>query len=212
MKILDFPQGSPEWKAARAGRVTASKIKDIMAKGRGNNESAARRNYRNQLVVETLTGQPADDVYVNAAMQWGKDQEPFARAAYEVETGLLVDQVGLVLHPTMDRCAASPDGLIGLDGCQEIKCPSTSIHLEWMLAGVAPEEHHYQMLWVMDCCERDWCDFMSFDPRLPGHLQRFIVRFPRDQKRVEVIQAEVEVFLQEVDEMVERLHARGRAA
>lgn len=206
MKILDFPQGSAEWLQSRAGRVTASRIADVMAKIK-TGEAASRRDYKAQIVAEILTGKPQEDGFTNSAMQWGTEQEPFARSAYEVASDLMVDTVGLVLHPAIDRAAASPDGLAG-DGLLEIKCPKTATHLQYLLAGVAPAQYQMQMLWQMACTERAWCDFVSFDPRLPEDLQLLIVRFERDDKRIAEIETEVKLFLSEVDETIEKLKAR----
>lgn len=206
MKILDFPQGSAEWLQSRAGRVTASRIADVMAKIK-TGEAASRRDYKAQIVAEILTGKPQEDGFTNSAMQWGTEQEPFARSAYEVARDLMVDTVGLVLHPAIDRAAASPDGLAG-DGLLEIKCPKTATHLQYLLAGVAPAQYQLQMLWQMACTERAWCDFVSFDPRLPEDLQLLIVRFERDDKRIAEIETEVKLFLSEVDETIEKLKAR----
>lgn len=210
MKILDLTQGTDEWKAARAGMVTASRIVDVMAKIK-TGEAAARRDYRCQIVAEILTGTPQDDVFVNDAMRWGTEQEPYARAAYEVAKGVLVDQVGLVLHPTIERGAASPDGLVEFDGLVEIKCPKTATHLDYLMAGEAPAKYQPQMLWQMACTGRDWCDFVSYDPRLPEELQLFVVRFKRDQARIDAMEAEVRAFLAEVDETLARLKNRDKA-
>ena len=120
MKILDFEQGTPEWRAARAGRVTASRIDDVLAKIK-TGEAASRRDYRCQIIAEILTGNPQDDGYVNAEMQWGIDHEELARSAYEVSRNVLVDQIGFVVHPAIERAGASPDGLIG-NALVEIKC------------------------------------------------------------------------------------------
>jgi len=206
MKTLDFPQGSAEWLQSRAGKVTASRIADVMAKIK-TGEAASRRDYKAQIVAEILTGKPQEDGFTNSAMQWGTEQEPFARSAYEVASDLMVDTVGLVLHPAIDRAAASPDGLAG-DGLLEIKCPKTATHLQYLLAGVAPAQYQMQMLWQMACTERAWCDFVSFDPRLPEDLQLLIVRFERDDKRIAEIETEVKLFLSEVDETIEKLKAR----
>lgn len=206
MKILDFPQGSAEWLQSRAGKVTASRIADVMAKIK-TGEAASRRDYKAQIVAEILTGKPQEDGFTNSAMQWGTEQEPFARSAYEVARDLMVDTVGLVLHPAIERAAASPDGLAG-DGLLEIKCPKTATHLQYLLAGVAPAQYQLQMLWQMACTERAWCDFVSFDPRLPEDLQLLIVRFERDDKRIAEIETEVKLFLSEVDETIEKLKAR----
>jgi len=206
MKTLDFPQGSAEWLQSRAGKVTASRIADVMAKIK-TGEAASRRDYKAQIVAEILTGKPQEDGFTNSAMQWGTEQEPFARSAYEVASDLMVDTVGLVLHPAIDRAAASPDGLAG-DGLLEIKCPKTATHLQYLLAGVAPAQYQMQMLWQMACTERAWCDFVSFDPRLPEDLQLLIVRFERDDKRIAEIETEVKLFLSEVDETIAKLKAR----
>lgn len=209
MKVIDFPQGSAEWLASRAGKVTASRISDVLAKIKSG-ESAARKDYRAQIVAEILTGRPQESSYINDEMRWGNEQEPFARAAYEVASDLLVDQVGLVLHPEIDRAAASPDGLAG-NGLVEIKCPKTATHLEYLLSGVPPSKYENQMLWQMACTEREWCDFVSFDPRLPQELQLFKVRFQRDDKRLKDMEAEVRKFLDEVDETLEKLNNRKAA-
>ena len=204
MKIIDFPQGSPEWLQARAGKVTASRINDVMAKIKSG-EAASRKDYKAQIVAEILTGTPQENGFKSAEMQWGNDQEPFARAAYEIATGAMVDQVGLVLHPTIERGAASPDGLVGPDGLVEIKCPKTATHLQYLVDGKVPTHYQPQMLWQMACTGRDWCDFVSFDPRLPDHLQLFIRRFNRDQKRIDEIESEVRAFLAEVDAILAAL-------
>ena len=204
MKTIDYPQGTPEWLQARAGKVTASRINDVMAKIK-TGESAARKDYKAQIVAEILTGTPQENGFKSAEMQWGNDQEPFARAAYEIKTGSMVDQVGLVLHPTIERGAASPDGLVGLDGLVEIKCPKTATHLQYLVDGRVPAHYQPQMLWQMACTERQWCDFVSFDPRLPEHLQLFVQHFIRDQKRIDEIESEVRAFLAEVDAILAAL-------
>lgn len=203
MKILDFPQGSEEWLASRAGKVTASRIADVLAKIK-TGEAAARRDYKAQIVAEILTGKPQGDDFTNAAMQWGTEQEPFARSAYEVAKDVMVDTVGLVLHPTIERAAASPDGIVG-DGLLEVKCPKTATHLQYLLAGTAPVQYQPQMLWQMACTDKAWCDFVSFDPRLPDELQLFVVRFERNDERVKEMEAEVKTFLCEVDEIINKL-------
>lgn len=204
MKTIDFPQGSPEWLAARSGRVTASRINDVMAKIK-TGEAAARRDYKFELVTEILTGQPTPSIFQNDAMKWGTEQEPFARAAYECAVGLLVDQVGLVLHPTIERGAASPDGLVGKLSLVEIKCPKTATHIGYMMDRGAPRQYQNQMLWQMACTERLSCDFVSFDPRLPKGIQLFMVTFKRDENRIREIESEVTSFLSEVDWIVSKL-------
>lgn len=209
MKIIDFPQGSQEWLQSRAGKVTASRIVDVMAKIK-TGEAAARRDYKAQIVAEILTGTPQESGFINAEMQWGTEQEPVARAAYEALTGSMVDQVGLVVHPRIDRAAASPDGLVGAD-LLEIKCPKTATHLTYLLDGVPPSKYQPQMLWQMACTGAGWCDFVSFDPRLPEELQLFVVRFERDNKRIAEMEAEVTAFLGEVDSILDKLSKRKAA-
>ena len=200
---MSAPQGSAEWLAARAGCLTASAIADMLAKTK-TGEAASRANLRARLVAERLTGIPQDG-FSNAAMQWGNEQEPFARAAYEIHSGNLVDQTGLVMHPSIPYAGASPDGLIDDCGLVEIKCPNTATHIKYLLSGDAPKEYQPQMLWQMECTERKWCDFVSFDPRMPSHLQLFVVRFDRDEDRLNDVRAEAVKFLAEVDGLIKQL-------
>ena len=199
-------QGTEEWFAQRIGKVTASRINDVMATLKSGGEAATRKNYRAQLIAERLTGTKADS-FTNAAMQWGTDNEPIARAMYEIKTGSDVEQVGFVDHPSIAMTGASPDGRVGNKGMLEIKCPNTATHIEYLLAGVAPTEYHNQMLWQMECDGRDWCDFVSFDPRMPEAMQLFIVRFNKDEDKLSIIRAEVCKFLGEVDNVISRLTA-----
>lgn len=196
-------QGTPEWFAARLGRCTASRVADVLAKIK-TGEAAARRNYRTQLVVERLTG-TSTDTYQSPAMQWGIETEPQARMAYEIDQDVLVEEAGFIEHAEIPMFGASPDALIGDDGQLEIKCPMTATHVEWMLAGKVPAEHRPQMLAQLSCTRRQWCDFVSFDPRLPEKMRLFRVRLMRDDEEIAALEAEVRVFLREVDEMVERL-------
>ena len=201
MKVITAEQGSPEWLAARAGKVTASMISNVLAKP----ETAAYRDYQAQIVAELLTGKPQGSDFTNAAMEFGTENEPFARSAYEVSKGIMVDEVGLVLHPTIDRAGASPDGLVGSDGLVEIKCPKVATHLAYICAGVVPTKYRNQMLWQMACTERGWCDFVSFRPDLPEHLQLFVIRFQRDEVKIKELTIAVNSFLAQVDEMLKKL-------
>ena len=199
-------QGSDEWKAARLGHVSASAVADVMSKGKTEgSESETRKKYRLKLVAERLTGASGDS-YSNASMDWGNEQEPFARMAYEASRNVLVDKTGFWLHPSIPMLGVSPDGLVGDDGLVEIKCPNTTTHLEWVFAGKVPAQHMKQIqcqLWVLD---RAWCDFVSFDPRLPKRNQLFIMRTPRDDKLIATMEADVRKFLTEVDAMIELLN------
>ena len=204
MKVLSMPQGSPEWLAARAGKVTASRINDVMAA----KTTAAYRDYRAQIVAEILTGQPQESGFTNAAMQWGTEQEKFARAEYELACDWTVDEVGIVLHPTIERGAASPDGLVSTNGLVEIKCPKTATHLQTLIDKKQPRQYENQMLWQMACTGREWTDFVSYDPRLPEDLQLFVHRFDRDDKRIAEIEAAVTQFLTEVNEMIDNIRKK----
>lgn len=203
-------QGSPEWFAQRLGRVTASRLVDVLAKLK-TGEAAARANYRAELVAERLTGKAAES-FSNAAMKWGTDCEPLARAAYEAEFGVLVDEVAMIPHPSIEWAGASPDGLVGSDGLLEIKCPSTKTHIDTLLSGEAPSQYLPQMFWQMACTGRAWCDFVSFDPRLPADMQMFVQRVPRDNDLIVRYEQEVIVFLSEVGDTILRLTQLRRAA
>jgi putative phage-type endonuclease len=207
MRIIDCEQGSAQWLEARRGKITASRIGDVLDRLKKGGEGAFRRNYRIGLLAERLSGR-TEEHYVSPEMVWGKELEDEARAAYEIEAGNMVEQVGFVLHPTFDYAGASPDGLIGNDGGLEIKCPKTSTHIKWMLEGGVPEEHQAQCLWNMLCCDRAWWYFASYDPRLPDGLKLSVVRMERDDKRIAEIEAEVTQFNCEVNEVMNQLMGR----
>jgi putative phage-type endonuclease len=207
---LNIEQRSEEWFAARRGKVTASKIGDILATIRNGNWAASRKNYAAQLVTERLTGRDPEP-FVNEVIQWGIDQEPFALEAYIMATGHKVKEVGFIDHPTIPMFGASPDGLVGEEGCLEIKCPTTATHIETLLSGEIPEKHHLQMMGQIICSGRKWCDFMSFDPRLPDDMQRFIQRYTPDEQEIRHVENEVEIFLNEVAATVEQLQNKFRS-
>lgn len=212
MRVLNVQQGSDEWRRARAGLVSASRLSDVLSKGRSKNEeSRTRANYRAQLIAERLTGEPAEDVYQNAAMLRGTEQEPFARAAYEAHRGVLVEQVGLVLHESIPGACGSPDGLVGDDGGVEIKCPNTATHIDYILKGVAPADYIPQMQWLMACTGRAWWDFVSFDIRLPAPMSLFVVRVERDPSYIDVAERAVSEFNAEVDEYISALKKKAGA-
>ena len=189
-------QGTEEWFAARLGRVTASRVQDIVARTK-TGYAASRDNYLAQLICERLTGKGAES-FSTAAMAHGTETEPLARAAYEMKNSIFVDEVGFVQHPTL-MAGASPDGLVGQDGLIEIKCPQTNTHIETLLSGKIPNKHKAQMTWQMICTGRKWCDFISFDPRLPQELQMFVQRYPYDDEYANKLETEVLLFLAELD-------------
>lgn len=199
-------QGTKEWLAERAGFVTASRLNDVMSNLKSGGESATRKNYRAQLVAERLTGTKSES-FTNSAMQWGTENEPFARASYEILHNVDIDKVGFVKHQTIELTGASPDGLIGNDGLIEIKCPNTATHIEYLIAGVVPSEYKNQMLWQMECTGRKWCDFVSYDPRLPEDLSLFVIRYEKDDYKLNELRDGVVKFLAEVKEVTEKLNA-----
>jgi len=201
----DIEQGSEDWFSARRGKATASKIADITAKTKSG-WGASRANYLALLVAERLTGETAEG-FTNAAMQWGTDMEPQARAGYEFMTDGEVTEVGFVDHPKIGMAGASPDGLVKPDGLVEIKCPNTATHINTLLNRIVSMKYVTQMQWQMACTERAWCDFVSFDPRLPEELKLFVMRVDRDDKYIKELELAVSKFLVEVDDTVAKLRA-----
>jgi putative phage-type endonuclease len=202
-------QQTEQWFTDRLGKVTASRLADVLAKTK-TGYSASRANYMTQLVLERITKTRAES-YSNAAMQWGNEQEPFARAAYEAHTGQMVEEVGFIQHPDIEDAGASPDGLVGDDGMVEIKCPSSSTALEcWLIhaQGGNPVDAKYyaQMQWQMRCADRSWCDYVVFDPRMPARAQLFVFRVQRSAEFLKIAEDEVITFLTEVDIKVAALN------
>ena len=201
IEVID--QGTDEWFAMRLGKVTASRAADVLAKTK-TGYSATRDNYMAQLVCERLTGEKGEN-FTNAAMQHGTETEPLARAAYEAFKDVLVDEVGFVPHPSIIMAGASPDGLVGDDGLLEIKCPNTATHIETLLSQTVPGKYNTQMQFQMACTNREWCDFVSFDNRLPQELQLFVKRVPRDNMYIRLMEEEIIKFLNELDIKIAQL-------
>jgi len=198
-------QGTAEWHALRVGKVTASRVADVIAKTK-TGWGASRANYLAELIAERLTGEPAAS-FTNAAMQWGTEKEPEARAAYEFRTDVEVALVGFVDHPGIAMSGASPDGLVGDNGLIELKCPNTATHIETLLGDEIPGKYITQMQWQMACTGRLWCDFASYDPRLPESMRLFIKRVERDDARIAELQTLVAAFLAELDGKVAALRS-----
>ena len=197
-------QRTEEWFKARLGKVTASRIADVMARTK-TDYGASRESYMAQLAVERITQKPTE-TFTNAAMQWGTDQEPNARAAYEVKTGNMVEEVGFIEHPRIPNSGASPDGFVdGLWGMIEIKCPETKTVIEMLLSGNIADKYYKQMQWQMACCDRNWCDYVVYDPRMPEGLQLIIKRVERNEVFIKEMEDEVIKFLSELDGQVNRL-------
>lgn len=196
-------QKTDDWFTARLGKVTASRVADVMAKTKSG-PAASRTNYMMELLCERLTGSRQEG-FVSAAMQRGTDLEPIARSMYEIDSDLMVIETGLVLHPTIDGFGASPDGLVGESGLVEIKCPNTAQHVEFIRRKEPDSRYQWQMLAQMACTGREWCDFVSFDDRLPLALQYRSVRFHRDDKRIAEMETEIKTFLTELDSLVREM-------
>lgn len=201
-----FEQGSESWFQIRCGRVTASRIADLMARTK-TGWGASRANYMAQIVVERLTG-AVEPSYQNAAMQWGIEKEPEARAAYRFREDADVTETDFVLHPALFMAGASPDGLVGERGLVEIKCPSSATHMDTLRGGSIPDKYQLQMLWQMACTGRDWCDFVSYDPRFPEAMRLFVKRLDRDAERIAEIEQHVRDFLDEVQAAIDDLNAK----
>ena len=202
---INVEQGSEEWHKARLGHITASHISDVMAKGKGKEESLTRYKYKIKLVVERMTGVSASDGYTNTAMEWGVEQEQFACMAYEAHQETFLNRTGFWLHQTVDWLGVSPDRLVGDDGLVEVKCPNTSTHVQYLLNREIPTNYYNQIqcqLWVTN---RAWCDFVSYDPRLPQRKQLLIIRAIRDNQLIAQMQEEVQKFLGEVEDLINKL-------
>jgi putative phage-type endonuclease len=199
-------QGSLAWHQAHLGCVTASRIADMVARTKSG-YGAARQAYMHQLLAERLTGL-AVETYTNAAMRWGTEMEPHAVAAYEVASGVATELVGFLSHPTIAYAGASPDRLVGDEGLLEVKCPATATHIDTLLSGEVPERYVLQMQWQMACSGRTWCDFVSFDPRLPADYACFITRVERDDELIVRLEGETRGFLDEIENRLDDLALR----
>ena len=208
--VAAVEQRTPEWFATRCGKVTASRIGDLMAKTK-TGWGATRANYAAQLVAERLT-QSVEPGYSNAAMAWGVEQEANARVCYEFDRGVTVEEIAFIDHPTIAMSGASPDGIIGLDGMVEIKCPGTAKHIATLTGAAIDGGYLKQMQWQMACAGRDWCDFVSYDPRLPVEMQLHVRRVERDDEAIAEMEAAVSDFLAEVDATVATLTGLYRKA
>ena len=204
----EIVQGSAEWKMARVGKVTASRVSDIVSKTKAGKPTAAYNEYMSEIVTEILTGQPVE-FFMTKDMEWGTKTEPLAREVYEEQAFVEVAQVGIIDHPYLPRAAASPDGLVGDDGLIEIKCPRTKTHVSTLISEEAPEQYIPQMQWQMACTGRVWCDFVSYDPRLPEAYQLFTKRVYRDQTLINKYEHEVRQFLTAVDNLIFKLNTRN---
>lgn len=197
-------QQSAEWLAARCGKVTASRFKDVMARLKNGKPAQARDTYLWEVVIERLTGVPKKH-YASEAMLWGQEQETFSRMAYEAKTGAIVEECGFIVHPTMPDVGGSPDGLIGTKGGWESKSPyNSAVHLQTILNGM-PEEHMAQIQGLMWITGRVGWDFTSYDPRMPAPLDLYVQRIDRDDKYIAILAEEVQAFLLDIENMLRSL-------
>lgn len=201
----DMIQGTDEWHQARLGKVTASRVADVIAKTK-TGWGASRANYAAQLIAERLTGISAES-YSNAAMAHGIATEPEALSCYVFMRDATVTPVGFVPHPRIPQAGASPDGLVSPDGLAEIKCPQTATHLDTLLGQSIPGKYATQMQFQMACTGRQWCDFVSYDPRLPQTMRLFVRRLKRDEALIAELEKEVTAFLAEIEDKLEKLSA-----
>lgn len=216
MLVDDLVQQSSEWLEMRKGMCTGSMVADAIAKMKRQPKDGGvaymqcRENYMWDVIATRLTGMMPDR-YVNRAMEFGVENEPNAIAAYEDRMGCMVEPVGFAFHPRIKWFGASPDGLVGSDGCIEVKCPTSAVHLQYILDGVVPEQYLPQIKAVMACAERQWCDFISFDPRMPKGFRLFVRRHERDEPLITEMEEEVEKFLGEVEHMLATVHKKEPA-
>lgn len=206
MNMLELQQGSPEWISARVGSLGASQLGDALAKTKSG-WGASRSNLRSRLVIERLTKKPVE-TFVSAAMQRGTDLEPQARAMYAFERNCIVQEVGIVKHPTIEGTHCSPDGLVNDEGMVEIKCCGATRHFELLDGGDPEDSYIKQCLWQMACTGRRWVDLTYFHPDMPDLLQLHIIRVERDEDVITKLEEDVAKFLAEVDETIARLRAR----
>jgi putative phage-type endonuclease len=215
MRVIPCEQNTPEWHAARCGRVTGSRIADVMIKLASGKPSAMRATYMGELLAERLSGTQTMDSYQSPAMRWGHENEAKACDAYAFLFNVEPVAVGFVLHPTLDMAGASPDRLVGDKGLIQIKCPNSSTHAETLLGAPIDKKYLQQMQWEMCCAEREFCDFVSFDPRFPLGMQLVRKRIMRDDATIKEMEREVTLFLGELsdkDGQLRKLYLKQEAA
>ncbi len=208
MNIIETcEQGSIEWLSLRLGKITASRVKDVLTKGRGTSPSKTSESYMMELIAEILTGN-SKPFFENDAMRWGTETEPQARAMYAVNNDFVdVKEVAFVEHN--EQVGISPDGLVGDDGLLEIKCPNTTTQLKRALSDDYSADYKAQIQMQLWVTEREWCDFLSFDPRLEcsaGYLQQ---RVMRDEEYIEEMKVKVYAFVDKMNELIKLLTKEG---
>ena len=206
MMFENIEQQTPEWYEVKIGKVGASRLSDVMAEGKNGKPSATRANYMYELLTARLTGE-YQQTYQSPEMLRGIELEAEARRQYEIVTFNEVKKIGWIAHPEIDMCGCSPDGLVDDDGLIEIKCPNTKTHLETVLHGKIARSYMLQMQWQMECSGREWCDFVSYDPRLPENIQMCIIRVDKKQEVIDSIKTAVQAFLSELAELENKIRS-----
>jgi len=202
-------QGTPEWHQLRCGKVTASRVADIVRKVKSGGVSASRQRYLGELVAERLTGAPTVG-FKSADMEWGNANEDNARQFYAFMNDVTLETIAFVPHPTIEMAGASPDRLVGADGLVEIKAPAVHTHIDTLLTDAIEPDYLKQMCWQMACTGRQWVDYVSYEPRLPENLRMFTKRVHRDETAIKAMEAEVEKFLAEVEDTIHQLQRLDR--
>lgn len=198
------PQGSGAWLNQRVGCLTASRMADAMAMLKSDKPSESRNKLMIEILAERMTGDAAPH-FVNDAMRWGIEQEPHAKSAYEAASGNLLDACGFIPHPSIEYFGSSPDSLLDDDAVVEFKCPTSTTHVGWLLAGVMPEQHKPQVLAQLACTQRTRAVFVSFDPRMPVKRQLFIKEWTPDPAEIAAVEGAAREFLRELDAMFQQL-------
>ena len=198
------PQGSGAWLNRRVGKLTASRMAAAMAFLKNGKPGADRVNLMRELLAERLTGDAVPHA-VTASMLWGIEQEPHAKAEYQAHAGILLTRCGFIEHPTIEYFGGSPDALIDDDAVFEAKCPNTTTHVAWILAGEVPEQHKPQILAQMACTRRKRAVFVSFDPRIPGARRLFVREWEPKPEEIEAVESAARDFLAELDDLFMQL-------
>lgn len=196
--MANITQGTTEWHQLRLGKVTASRIADVVGKGKKGEYFIAREHYKKELATERITGEKIQ-IEPNQHMLRGIELEPAARRNYELNMGCSVTEIAFVDHPTIKMSGASPDGLVGADGLIEIKCPTETVHLATIITDEIHKRYVYQMQWQLACTQRKWCDFVSFNLDVPDINMLYISRVFRDSATIQFLELEVAKFLEEVE-------------
>ena len=195
-----------EWNDRRCGKITASRMSDVIAKGEG----VSRARYCAELASARMTGKPHRSTFSSDAIDHGNAYEAVARMMYEIKNGVMVEGDGktFIDHPFVKNSGMSPDGLINDDGMVEIKCPSTHVFIEYKLAGEVPSVYRSQIVWQLACSRRKWCDFVAFDPDMPEDYGFIQIRFIPTEKEIKDMEFEVIKFNLEVEDLIKKITAK----